>query len=257
MNIQSIIEVNRNIQQDACKFNIRAGEIVFPIMSQSEWKDYLINILNNARSISEIKDLKILQLPELDSEMRTLVEVFNPFTIEVDGEILNIEYRKEYGDILYARTNVTEDFARNTSMENLSLPGGRIVEICCNSCRSNSFTKLVEQLEKIRIENCLLEVSRIYETDWSNEINTIYGWIPKVGNEIKITSTNNGNGEPINGILSLKQQYHGYNHYKMFLAKNKEEADKEIEQVVQTLQFLKKSLGKRILAIVYSIQIGL
>ena len=151
MDILSIIESNRKIQKEANIFNIQAGEEVFHIMTNSEWKSHLKNILNGARNVSEIKDLNILKIPQLDSEMIKIISEYNPNTITIDDQVLNIEYSKTC-DRFYVLTNVDEEFARKTSLENIKLPGGRIVEICCNGLSSNNFIDLVKKLEDERIQ---------------------------------------------------------------------------------------------------------
>jgi len=211
MNLSSIIVYNQQIQLNARKFNIQAGEDIFPIMSKSQWKEHLTNLLNGARNLSEIIDLSILQIPQLDSELIEIIKEFNPDFITVDNNILHIEYGKE-DDKYYCRTNVDENFARNTILDNIVLPGGRIVEIYCNNISANNFINLVEKIEGERIKRRLSQISTKYEK-WTSKLDNVLEWIPEIGSKVEITRKDNGKGEPINGFITLKMEHNGWTKF--------------------------------------------
>jgi len=229
MNIQFIIESNYRIQKEALKFNIQAGEEVFDVITNSEWKTHLTNILNGARNLSEIADLSILQIPELDSDMIETVKEYNPDNIIIENQFLSIEYGKGY-----VRTYVTEDFARSTSLEHIKLPGGRIVEIHCNNHSSNNFIDLVEKIEESRIKRCWLETSYNYDKRTTNLDVVLLEWIPKVGTEVQITCKDNGSGEPIVGFLALKQGQYDES-ITLFITDKKERIFEETQEIIERL----------------------
>ena len=126
--LKIIVEANIALQKRAKELNIRAGEVVFPTMSQSEWKGWLAERLNGARRVGEIIDFEILRLPELDQTLIDLVLEENPSTIEINSYDLIVNYRSGCKPQI-----VLEDETLNqwTSLPDtgINLPNGRLVEV--------------------------------------------------------------------------------------------------------------------------------
>lgn len=231
--LQAVIRENRQRQERARDLNIRAGENVFKIMSRSEWREWLTERLNGARRAMEIADINTLHLPELEAELVAKVLADNPDTVTIESVELAIEYGKDYGGT-YARTDVEEEFARNAQSETVTLPGGRSVEIRCSDHSAKTFAELVEKLEKSRIERCWSEARSQNETSWTTDFNKVVEWLVKIGCEVEITRTDNGQGEPIIGFIGLKR-YSGYHEWMVFVADTKEKAEEETQKALEVL----------------------
>jgi hypothetical protein len=246
MKLKTVIERNREQQRKARDLNIRAGSDVFPIMSRTEWREWLAQRLNGARCAMEVVDFESLQLPQLDPELVQLVITENPDTVTIEGVSLQIEYGKEYyGGGVYCRTSVEEEFARGVKADAVLLPSGRTVEIRCSGHSAKSFAELVEKLERSRIERCWSEARREHKTSWTSDSAKVVGWLSKVGSSIEITRTENGNGVPIYGFVGLKR-YSGYSEWQLFLAETEEKAAEETQK---SLEVLIKAAVKEQLAI--------
>ncbi|MBU2416168.1 DEAD/DEAH box helicase [Patescibacteria group bacterium] len=225
--LKGAVEYNRQIQKQARGLNIRADETIFKIMSQSEWKEWLVaERLNGARRVFEITNLSAIQLLELDSELVAKVLADNPDTVNIEGIILTIEYGKEYYDSAYCRTNVEEEFARQVKTEVVVLPGGRTVDIRCGEHSAKTFAELVEKLETSRIKRCWSDKrSELEHTSWISDPEKVFPHLSKLLSAVEITQANNGEGELIFGYVSLFSDSDP--DFKIKLKESEEEAKKE------------------------------
>jgi hypothetical protein len=127
--LREVISFNRELQQRAREFNVRAGEEVFPVLTRQEWEERLRPLLAGAVSVATIPDIQKLRLPELDQELVGLVLRENPDTIEVLGKPCKVEYRAGQPP------RVRIDFRGEAAMdwlnlpEEIRLPGGREVNL--------------------------------------------------------------------------------------------------------------------------------
>lgn len=126
--LRLVVEANIALQKRAKELNIRAGEVVFPTMSQSGLKQWLAERLNGARRVAEISSFEYLRLPELDQGLIDLVLEENPNMIEVNDHDLIVNYRPSYKPQI-----VLEDdtLSRWISLPDagVKLPSGRLVEV--------------------------------------------------------------------------------------------------------------------------------
>lgn len=130
-----VIGWNQNTQSLAKEINTRAGEVAFPVMSQSEWKIWLAARLNGARRAGEISNFEALRLPELDQEIVNMILAENPDAIEVLGRDVIVEYRPDYAP------RVRMDFRGEESRNWLQLPDDGI---CLPSGREVAMYAVVE-----------------------------------------------------------------------------------------------------------------
>ncbi len=230
--LQAVIEENRRRQERARELNIRAGSDVFPIMSRSEWREWLAKRLNGARCAMEVVDFDALRLPALDPELVDRVLAENPDSVEIEGVTLEIIYVSDCYGGLYVRTNVEEEFARNTTAEAVVLPSGRTVELRCSGHSAKTFAELAEKLEKTRIKESWEEARRQYESNWMTDFTKVIQRLDKLG-RVEITRTN-GQGEPIYGYVGLKK-YSRYSEWRIFLASSQEETDEETRKALPGL----------------------
>ena len=235
MEMEAVIQKNRQNQEKARELNIRAGSDVFPLMSRSEWRDWLASRLNGARRAAEVADFNSLLLPQLDPELVQLVVSENPDTVTIEGVSLQIEYGEEYyGGASACRTSVEEGFARKCSSEAVLLPSGRTVEIRCSGYSAKSFAELVEKLESNRIDQCWSAARSQHGTSWTDDSAKVVGWLPRVGSQVETTRTDNGAGDPIYGYVGLKWDS-GWSEWHLFLADTKEKADEETQKSLGVL----------------------
>lgn len=131
MDVQSIAARNREIQRQAHELNVRAGEIIFATLSYSAFELWLKERISGARSLSEIKDLQVLLLPDLDRELIQLVLDENPDELIVLGKSLKVEYRDNgYAPrITLDREMVARHGWRELPDAGIKLPSGRLVEV--------------------------------------------------------------------------------------------------------------------------------
>lgn len=133
--IQTVIAANRAIQMEARKWNTRAGETVFSVMTNEEWKVWLGNRLNGAISCATVYNLESLRLPALDSELVNLTREMNPDSITLFGRQLSVEYREPYcGTPRPPQITLGDEFISNNRWnelpdEGVKLPGGRALNI--------------------------------------------------------------------------------------------------------------------------------
>jgi hypothetical protein len=138
MKIQEIIERNKSLQSQARELNRRAGQEVFLVMTQSQWKQWLAERISGARNADEIPDLQKIRLPELDPEIVKLIHDENPDQIEILGQMRQVEYPgigyTPRVEIYFKDVEAWEISTRlpiwcGIPDEGYKLPGGRQVEI--------------------------------------------------------------------------------------------------------------------------------
>jgi len=128
--IEAVINHNRSLQCNARELNIRAGEIVFPVMNQAEWKSWLAVRLNGARRAGEIVNFEALRLPELDQKIVNTISTDNPDIIEVLGLQFSVAYRSGCAPQITLKGELVEKNHWNDLPETgIKLPGGRLVEV--------------------------------------------------------------------------------------------------------------------------------
>ena len=123
--LKEVIENNLRIIKQAQGLNRRAGETVFPIMSRHQLKEWLMGRLGGARAVSEIVDFAALRFPELDAAQVEKVLADNPVSLEVEGEVLEINYNS------FPSAEITEETALRLTVDQVVLPGGRVVLLRC------------------------------------------------------------------------------------------------------------------------------
>ncbi|MDP3900477.1 MAG: hypothetical protein Q8Q23_05365 [bacterium] len=231
--LQEIIEFNRALQNRAKELNIRAGQNVFKIMSQNEWKEWLFARLGGAVSVETIADQNMLRLLELDATLVAQVLADNPDTLTVEGETLTVMYGKDW-NTCYARTEVSEEFARLISAESVMLPSGRAVELRCGSYSAKTIKELVEKLEAARIQRCWQEArSQVEHTSWISDPNSVFPYLSELLTAVEVTWTDNGEGEPVIGFPSLYSDSDP--DFQIRLREKREEAEKETAQGLERL----------------------
>jgi len=129
MEIQEVITANRAVIAQAKSLNVRAGEVVFIILSYDEMMTRFTTSLRGARRVSEIQDLDAMRLPDLDPDLVKMVTDDNPDTVEILGREFAVEYRNHYAPRIEIRfegnwVNKWQDLP-----DALILPGGRSVSV--------------------------------------------------------------------------------------------------------------------------------
>ncbi len=170
--IQAVIAANRAIQMEARKWNNRAGEIVFPVMTNEEWKLWLGSRLKGAISCATISNLDLLRLPALDVGLVNLTREMNPDSIIVLGKVVPVEYREPYCDTpRLPQVTLGDEFISSNCWnelpnEGVKLPGGRAVHIVLKS--STSWSALAEGSDIVALKQSMK--SRLNEGQWSRWI---------------------------------------------------------------------------------------
>lgn len=195
--LKEVIENNLRIIKQAQGLNRRAGETVFPIMSRHQLKEWLMGRLGGARAVSEIVDFAALRFPELDAAQVEKVLADNPVSLEVEGEVLEINYNS------FPSAEITEETALRLTVDQVVLPGGRVVLLRCKYSSSDSVPELKADLEKTRIERAWEEKRR----EVSSELHYLEAasQLSRALSPVEITRTEKG--EPILGFLSLMEVY--------------------------------------------------
>lgn len=128
--LQLVVESNIALQRRAKELNIRAGEVAFPVMSQPQWKEWLAVRLNGTRRVSEIVNMEILRLLELDQEIVDLILTENPDIVEVLGLQFPVAYHNGYAPQVVLEGEMVEKNLWNDLPETgIKLPGGRLIEV--------------------------------------------------------------------------------------------------------------------------------
>lgn len=128
--IQAVITANHAIQMEARRWNVRAGEIVFPVMTSEEWKLWLASRLNGAISCATITNPDLLRLPALDVDLVNMTREMNPDSITVLGKELPVEYCSGCAPRVWIdfREDEANDWLKLP--DEICLPGGREVSVC-------------------------------------------------------------------------------------------------------------------------------
>lgn len=178
----------------------------------------------------------LLKLDSLISpEKCEAIRKINPDQISADGETLLVEYGRDWSSF-YALTNITEEFARRTKLEAITLPSGRQVKLVCGSHSAMTFHELVEKLEKSRIETAWEKVKAENEhRSWISNPAYVHPFLSELLTAIEITK--DSKGEPIVGFFSLYSDSDP--DFQIRIRENKEEAEKET--AVGMERFLRKS----------------
>lgn len=128
--LQPVLGGNLAIQRQAKELNLRAGKIIFPVMSRDEWKERLAARLHGARRVGEIADLETIRLPELDQKIVKKILAENPEKITVIGQVFKVEYRSDYAPRIFFEKDAVENNSWNNLPDaGVKLPGGREVEV--------------------------------------------------------------------------------------------------------------------------------
>ncbi len=168
-NVQAVIAANRAIQMEARKWNHRAGEQVFPVMTSDEWKVWLGNRLNGAISCATVSNLASLRLPALDVELVNLTREMNPDSIMLFGRQLSVEYREPYyGTPRLPQVTLGDEFISGNRWNELpndgvKLPGGRTISVVLKS--SASWSALAEGSDIPALKQTMK--SRLNEEQWT------------------------------------------------------------------------------------------
>lgn len=129
--LQDIIAANQAAQKQARNLNIRAGKVIFTVLSRTEWDERLKPLLAGARGAVEIPNLEALRLPPLDPAKVSEVFNGNPDTITLPGfpAPLRVEYGISEPTILVSYT--TENMRLLLALPDapVALPNGRLVKI--------------------------------------------------------------------------------------------------------------------------------
>lgn len=222
--LMEVIETNLRTQKQARDLNVRAGEKIFPIMSRSEKKAWLVEKLQGARSVAEIKDLDSLFLPALDIAIIEKIMAENPDIVEVEGETLGIKYEQDWNNKFVCSVEISEEFLRRVRIDKIYLPGGRSVRIDCGSYSADSISELVEKLEKYRIEKSWEEKRRELErTSWISNPRDVVLYLSSLLTPVEIFRTMDG--RLIQGWLSLYSDSDP--DFQIRLRESEEEARKE------------------------------
>ncbi|MDF1498294.1 MAG: hypothetical protein P1P85_02985 [Patescibacteria group bacterium] len=208
---------NREIREQSSQLRTRSGGAVEKISESDERKLYeqefagkgIISVrsLRSAIESGNINpDNLLLKLEDfIPVEEQEKIMADNPDTVKVKNEILTVEYGGgSWGDEFFCRASVTEEFARTTKVEAVTLPGGRTVELRCEGHSAKTFSELVEKLEQKRIEKAWSEKrSELESSSWISNPEEIFPLLPKILTAVEITRKDNGQGEPVYGYFSL------------------------------------------------------
>lgn len=167
--VQAVIAANRAIQMEARKWNVRAGEQVFPVMTSDEWKSWLGSRLNGATSCATVPNLDSLRLPALPADMMGLVREMNPDSITLFGKEIPVEYREPYyGTAKLPQVTLGDEFISTNRWsglpdEGVKLPGGRLVNVALKS--ASSYYLLAEGSDIPVLKQTMK--NRLNEEQWS------------------------------------------------------------------------------------------
>ena|GEM_PF-4539314 len=239
-----VLEKNAAVRAEAETLNIRSGGAFLRIETSEERKLYEAEILGKGiisvgTLMQAIKEKRIsvpsLLLTPVSEEEKVRVETDNPSQVELEGEILVIEYSKEtYGSTFHVRTQVTEEFARKARVEAVVLPSNRHVELRCSSHSSMNFPELVENLEKARIEREWKTARSQNECGYTENADKALGWLADACASVVVTRSDNGNGEEIVAWKAVVG-YYEYHQWKLALVETLEKAEAETTKSIRTI----------------------
>lgn len=210
-----IVDKNRETRQKSEQLQIRSGRIVQKISESNERTLYESEFLDKgiisvqscmlAIQAGKVKPANLLLKLEdfISAEEQAKVITDNSETIIINGKTLIIDYSQSWKNF-YAKSEVSDEFARNTKVEAIVLPSGRIVELVCGSYSAKTFPELVEKLEQARINRCWSEKrSELEHTSWISNPEDVFPYLSKILTAIEITRINNGQGDSVFGYFSL------------------------------------------------------
>ncbi|MCD4705789.1 hypothetical protein K8R61_01785 [bacterium] len=247
---KDILDFNQNIREQGESFWIRSGGTTKKIFEADEQKLYELElagkeIISMQSYMSAVKVGKInpanllLKLEDfISTEEQEKVVTENPKLLKIDGEIFALNYsRQGYDCKLTCR--VTEEFARKTKLEVLSLPSGRTVELHCEDHFAKSFPELVEKLEQEKVKLDWSKVCDQNMTDWTTDDKEVIKLLSKVGNKVEMEI--NDTGKPIVGFTSLLCRFGEHSlEWKIYLEEREYGDDKKTYWSL--VKFLKNSV---------------
>jgi hypothetical protein len=237
---------NRKTREQSRQLRVRSGGAVEEISESDEQKLYEAEFADkgiiSAQSLkSAIESGKVnpdnllLKLEDfISAEEQKKIMADNPDTVTVEGETLTVEYGVVSGSEFYCRAEVAEEFARSAKTEAVTLPGRRIVELCCGGYATKSFPELVKKLEQRRIEQAWSEKrSELESSSWISDPEKVFQLLPKILTAVEITREDNEQGESILGFFSLKSD--SDLDFKIKIRESEEEAREETKTGLERL----------------------
>lgn len=236
---EEILEQNRQVRKTSEDLQVRSGGEAPAISEADERAQYELALegrgIVSATSLAEaiqsgrVNPNDLLLKPEdfISAQEQERIKAENPDSVEVDGEILPVEYGRSFSNF-YVRTEISEEFARSAQAEGVTLPGGRSVEIRCSGHSAITFHGLVAKLEKSRIDQAWRERrSELEDRFWVYEPEKILLRLGELLSEAEITRTDNGAGEPVTGFVSLFFAVDTNPKFRIRISENREEAEEE------------------------------
>ncbi len=239
VDIPEIIVNNKMIKENIYDLHLRSGGEI-PNNAEEKIREFYLGICKEAgvytrnkflasREKVDLLDLDSILLPEIREEIKEA----NPDWIKADGETLSVEYGKDWNSF-YARTEVSEEFARETVIEALTLPSGRQIKLLCVSHSAKTFPELVEKLEQERIEREWREKrSKLEHASWISNPEEVFPYLPKLLDAVEITRTDNGEGKPIYGYFYLYSD--SALDFQIRLRESREKAEEETKVGLERL----------------------
>lgn len=158
--IKSVIKDNQNIQKQASELNIRTCSSSFKVFSFNELVQFFNKRLDGAKSISEIKQIETLKLPELDTELVQKIKIDYPDFIDVAGIPKKIAYTNSCPTIEFEHKELSKNKWKSLP-DILCLPNGRSIEMSSVIDNKKISSKTIEDFKK-------KFVTYINEKQWSN-----------------------------------------------------------------------------------------
>ena len=171
-----VVDKNAEVREKSEQLWVRSGGEFQRIIQQDERELYERELLS--KGIISVKtfeqalragrvNVKALFLSSISDSKREKVEQENPEMVEVEDQILVIDYSKNsWSDTFYAKTEVDKEFVYSTKVESIDLPSGRRVELICDGKSAMIFSELVAQLT---LSDCAEELSVPKEDPWQRE----------------------------------------------------------------------------------------
>ncbi|MFC1645300.1 helicase-related protein [Patescibacteria group bacterium] len=159
-----IMVKNQEIRNEYERLWIRSGghSAVVVLTKQDERDAYYQElsgkgIVSKASFVQAVQDGKVnlqnLFLNPPSKEDRDRIERENPETIEIDDQILIVDYQSIYRrENFSAVVEVTKELVCSTGMDKVILPSGRLIELQCEGYVSGSFSELREKIEPVAVE---------------------------------------------------------------------------------------------------------
>ncbi len=135
------IEENRRLQKAAKTLNIRAGEMVFDIMTPSLWREWLTDKVKGATCAKDL-NANAINLPKLDTLLVRMVLKDNPKTIKIAGMKFSVIYME--GKTPQMR--LTAEQLMKVADTQINLPGGRTIEVRVNNHVGVDISKVKEDV---------------------------------------------------------------------------------------------------------------